>query len=102
MLGIIPNNPYRASGEGWLPSDDPSGVKDLPARAALGTGARVLGRGAGFSWATPTGMYFAGIDVEKELTRREIDQRLLAGEAAESVDGPPLTYDQWLAAGGGR
>jgi hypothetical protein len=95
MLGIIPNNPYRASGEGYLPSDDLSGVGALGTRAALGPGARVLGRGAGFSWSTPTGVYFSGVETEKELGRREIDQRLLAGDGAEKV-GQSLTMGQLL------
>ena len=93
MTGMTPNNPYRASSEGWLPGEDP-GTFD-PMRIALGPGGRVLGRGAGFGWSTPTDMYFDAVDVEKTLTHREKLARQLAGEGVERVQAEaPLPSEQ--------
>ena len=85
MLGMKPNNPYIAAGEGWLPGDDPSGLESMPLRVGLGPLGRVLGRGAGFSWYTPTDVFFQARETESKLTQRELMARYAAGE------GEPVT-----------
>ena len=82
MLGIKPNNPYRAAGEGWLPGEDiGSAPAELAQRMTLGPLMRVGGRGFGFKWTTPTEMFFNSMDVQAELTRIKQEARLRMGAA---------------------
>ncbi len=70
MIGVKPNNPYRAASEGWVKSDE-EGFNPL---TNIGLGlARTFGRGAGLRWYTPRDVFF---------TLRE-DQDFLQGERTD-------------------
>jgi hypothetical protein len=71
FLGIVPNNPYRASGEGWLPGEQQDNI-DPQTRMMLGPLGRTLGRGAGIGWFTPQDVFFDAEDQRKEIERRRL------------------------------
>jgi hypothetical protein len=96
FLGIKPNNPYRAAGEGWLPGEDPQGVDDFTTRLMLGPMGRTIGRGAGFGWSTSTDLFFASLDQEEKLEAMRTSYRFRQGERPDEGDEP--TEEELLAA----
>lgn len=87
FLGVKPNNPYRASGEGWLPGEDP-GI-DLVTRVMLGPLGRTIGRGGGVSWYTPQDAFFDAAEIRDELDRRRRQEQFQIGHPTDQG----LPYD---------
>jgi len=78
MLGVKPNNPHRAAGEGWLPGEDP-GI-DIATRTLLGPLGRTLGRGVGVQFDSPTSIYWDSKDVNNRLQDIRTTARYRMGE----------------------
>jgi hypothetical protein len=79
MLGIRPNNPYIASGEGWLPGDDPGALNSAPLRFQLGPLGRTFGRGIGLQNVTSSSTYFEQEDIDDYLRSLRTDARYRMG-----------------------
>jgi len=83
FLGVVPNNPYRAAGEGWLPGEQQENI-DLKTRMMLGPLGRTFGRGAGLSWYTTQQAKFDADLVSDEINRRRESAQFEIGHPTSS------------------